>query len=105
MPPVKQAPDDRAAHRADDQDWCVRLGNDGGRQAQQYAEDKADEPSGPARQGDTADDKSDGESVNECPEQRCLLVRERERHHHQDRDRAKDHTSEETGRNVRHANN
>jgi len=72
--------DNDAADRTDAENWHEHLGNNRWRQTKQYSDGETDQPSR-TRYVDKDDHKPDGESVEECTEQRRAFMREGHRQH------------------------
>lgn len=65
--------DNEAAHCTDAENWHEHPGNNRWRQTKQYADGETDQPSR-TRYVDKDDHKTDGESVEECSEQRRAFI-------------------------------
>ncbi len=83
---------DDATDGADAQYGCPRFRDDCGRQAEKEAEEKTNQPAGPA-EADHANDETDGKAVEEGRGKSCTLVRKRHRSHHADGKRAEPYTA------------
>ena len=73
-------PNDDAADRTDAENWREHLGNNRWRQTKQYPDGETDQPSR-TRYVDKDDHKTDGESVEECSEQRRASIWKGHRQH------------------------
>ena len=74
--------DNDAADRTDAENWREHLGNNRWRQTKQNSYGEPDQSSR-TRYIDKDDHKTDGESVEECSEQRRAFIREGDRQHRQ----------------------
>ena len=86
QPPVDDAADalpDSPSVR--DEDGHINFCDNGARQTQQKAEERANCPTRPAGNLHAANDQADPEAIKERAKERGLFVGERHRHHHANR--------------------
>lgn len=79
--------DQGSADSPEDENWDIRLGNDGVCEAEQHANDKSAHPSWPW-QRHRANHEPDGKAIDECAQQCGSFVGETERKHGSRRERA-----------------